>query len=410
MINDVLLLTRLSNGNVNSRPDTYTIWDAYKYGLESNIENFIAYDYYDLYFENGKKGFEEKIEDVINNNSIKYLFIGFAAEDFTFDLRFLVYIKHKYKLCIINTSQDLETFFESRDRYYNQIADYMLPFAVVPNGSLYENYNLESHTLYSVYNKDMFQDLQLEEKYDVTFIGNMNKASRKEDIAFLKKNGIKVQTYGAGSENGFVSHKEMMEIINSSKINLNFTDTSLSKEFDFNTNTNFSIATLINSKIQQSKGRIIEIFLTNSFCLSQEGKGTRVLFNDDRIIFKDKEELLEKINYYLSHDIERISIKKQLYEKALNFDGNNRFKKILPNFKYKSKYIDKLYIDKEFIQNYCSYHFLFFFNFLFKGKISFLIEEMKIFIRYRSFDFKTIFSHLKMQWIYSYKRFRRIKK
>lgn len=410
MINDVLLLTRLSNGNINSRPDTYTIWDAYKYGLESNIENFIAYDYYDLYFENGKKGFEKKIEESINKHNIKFLFIGFAAEDFTFDLNFLVNLKHKYKLCIINTSQDAETFFEARDRYYNQLADYILPFAVFPNGSIYKNYDLETYTLHSLYNKEMFKDLDLEEIYDVTFIGNMNKARRKEDIEFLKKNGINIQTYGAGSENGFISHQEMMKIINSSKINLNFTDTSITKKFDFNTNTNFSIATLINARIPQSKGRLIEIFLTNSFCLSQEGKGTRVLFDDDRIIFDSKEELLEKIKFYLENEEKRREVKKSLHKKALSYDANSKFKEILPKLEYKSKKIKELYVDEEFLRNYTSYHFLFFFNFLFKGKFVYLIEEIKIFIKYRSFDLKTIFNHLKMQWIYAYKKFRKIAK
>lgn len=410
MIDNVLLLARFSYKNAHSKPDAYSVWDAYKYGLESHIQNFMAIDYYDLYFENGKKRFEFELENIIQKNLIKYLFVGFAAEDFLFDLHFLIYLKEKYQLCIINTSQDPETFFEPRDRYYNQIADYILPFTVMQNNAIYKNYNLESFTLYSLYNKNMFIDLYLEETIDVSFIGNINKASRMEYIDFLRANGINVQTYGPGSENGFVSHEKMIHLINSSKINLNFTDSSISKEFDFNTNTNFSIGTLINARIQQAKGRLIEIYLTNSFCLSQEGEGTRALFDDDRIVFKNKEELLEKILYYLKHNQDRSIIKKTLHKKALKFDGRNRFKMILSQLAYISKPINQIYIDKAFIINYTSYHFLFFFNFIFKGRFQFLFEELKIFFKYHKFDYKTVYYHFKMQSIYAYKRYRKIQK
>ncbi|MBA1438124.1 MAG: glycosyltransferase family 1 protein [Epsilonproteobacteria bacterium] len=374
---NTLLLTRLSHGNIHSRPDTYTIWDAYKYGLEENLANFTALDYYDLYFEHGKDGFEQELEKTIIKHSIEYLFIGFAAEDFTIDLQFLLHLKHKYNLCIINTSQDPETFFEARDRYYNQIADYILPFTVLKNNFLYANYNLNSITLYSLYNKEMFPHKSLPKTIDVSFIGNINKASRREYISYLQEHGINVQTYGAGSENGFIDHNQMIDVINSSKINLNFTDSALSTSFDFNTNTNFTIGTHINSKIQQAKGRLIEIYMTKSFCLSQDGPGTRVLFNDERILFHSKEDLLEKIRYYLQHEDKHRQITEELHKHALKFDAKNRFQEILPQLHYRSKKIEKLWIDKDFITNYTSYHFLYFFNFLFKRKFKLVVKSVK---------------------------------
>ncbi|UCN00487.1 glycosyltransferase [Sulfurimonas sp. SWIR-19] len=407
---NTLFISRFSHKNKNSRPDTYTIFDAYRYGLHENLPNLISLDYYDLYFENGKNDFEATLEKIIKKNQIKFFFISFGAEDFTIDLQFLYNLKLKYKLCIIQTTQDPETFFESRDRYYNQIADYILPFTVIPNNVIYKNYNLKAITLYSLYNKTMFTDLNLEKTIDVSFIGNVNKTNRHEYINYLKKNGINIQTYGVGSDNGFVNHKKMIKIINSSKINLNFTDSAYSDTFDFNTNTNFTIGTHINARIQQAKGRLIEIYLTNSFCLSQDGIGTRALFDDDRICFNSKEDLLKKIQYYLSHPQESLNITKVLHNQALKFDAKDRFKKIIPQLHYNSNRVEKLYIDKNFLKNYTSYHFLFFFNFLFKGKFSFLIQEIKIFSNYKLFDFKTIYYHLKMQSIYAYKRYKRINK
>ncbi|MDF1883739.1 glycosyltransferase family 1 protein [Sulfurimonas sp. SAG-AH-194-C21] len=411
MINNTLILTRISYKNHNSRPETCSVWDAYTNALDTLIENVYTIDYYDLYFKHGHIGFKNEIERSIQDNKIQYLFICYMAEDYTFDLNFLVYLKHKYQLCIINTSQDPETFFEPRDRYYNQIADYILPFAILPNNCIYANYNLASITLYSIYNKDMFYDEKIPKTIDVSFIGNVNKANRREIIDFLKNKGIKIETYGSGSKNGFINHTKMMNIINSSKINLNFTESALSQHFDFNTNTNFPIGTHINSRIQQAKGRLIEIYLTNSFCLSQDGPGTRQLFNNENIVFKDKYDLLKKINYYLANQEETIKITTDLQQLAIKkFDAINRLKTVLPQLKYKSKYINILYVDKEFITNYTSYHFLFFFNFLFKLKLKLALQEVPIFLKYRYFNFNTIYSHLKMQSIYAYKRVRNMQK
>lgn len=410
MLGNTLLLTRQNNANPNSTTDTYSIWDAYRYGLQNNIQNFVAKDYYDIYFEYGYKGFQQEVIKLIETHSIQTLIIGYMAEDYTFDLLFLQEIKNKYNLLVLNTSQDPETFFEPRDRYYNQLADYILPFTVLEHNFLYKNYQLNAITLYSVYNKEMFQDQHLQKTIDVSFIGNVNKANRREYIDFLKENGINIQTYGAGSDNGFISHQEMMHIINASKINLNFTDSALSDGFDFNTNTNFSIGIKLHSRIQQAKGRLIEIYLTNSFCLSQDGKGTRVLFDDERILFNTKEELLEKIQYYLSHEEETCRIAQELHQYALKFDASNRFAEILPQIKQTPQKIHHIYVDKEFVTNYCSYHFLYFFNFLFKGKLKLAFGEMKIFWHYHSFDFTTIFYHMKMQAIYAYRRYKGRKK
>lgn len=410
MINNVLLLARISHGNINSKPETYTIWDTYRDALQTLIKNFYAYDYYDIYFSRGKEGFEDFIEKIIKENKIKYLFIGYAAEDYTFDLKFLVYLKHKYFLCIVHTTTDPETFFESRDRYYDQIADYVLPFTIIPKGSIYNNYNINTYTLYSLYNKKMFQNQGLQKIIDVSFIGNIKKANRKSFLDFLENKGIKVQVYGPGTKNGTISHNKMMEIINKSKINLNFTDSAYCTHFDFNTNTNFTIGTKINARIQQAKGRLIEINLTKSFCLSQEGYGTRALFDDDRIIFRDSKDLLDRIKFYLENNELREQITDELYEKSLAYDGVNRFKNILPKLEYKSKFISNIFVDEVFIKNYASYRFLYLFNFLYKLKFKLAFNEFKVVLKYKKIDFKTIFYHFKMQTIYAYRRCRRIPK
>ena len=53
----------------------------------------------------------------------------------------------------------------------------------------------------------------------------MATADRRIFLEYLKLNGLSVSVYGPNSPNGFVSNQQYNNIIQSSKINLNFTKT-----------------------------------------------------------------------------------------------------------------------------------------------------------------------------------------
>ena len=119
-----------------------------------------------------------------------------------------------------------------------------------------------------------------ERDIDVSFIGRMDRKGRQEQIERLKSMGIKVFIAGAGTDIGFISYDEMINIYSRSKIVLNFTGIS--------TRVPYFIKNIeINSNIHQLKGRLYEAMLCGAMVLS---------------------EMVDKINYYLTKTDERVKI------------------------------------------------------------------------------------------------------
>ena len=148
------------------------------------------------------------------------------------------------------------------------------------------------------------------QEIDVSFVGDCEKADRSEFIQFLRENGINVSTFGLGSENGFVSRMEMLKIMSMSKINLNFSKFDLHKE-------------VLNvepwrGQMRQFKGRPVEIAQMKSFCLSEFSGDLESIFTIGSEVdaFHDKEELLEKVKYYLGNDAKREEMASRAFERV----------------------------------------------------------------------------------------------
>ena len=143
--------------------------------------------------------------------------------------------------------------------------------------------------------------MNLKKEYDVSFIG-ANYGVRKDYIKFLTDNGISVYTKGQGWDNGFADDDEMIEIFCKSKIVLGFATVGK------------------NDDIYILKGRDFEVPLTGSMYITGYHEELKEYFELGKDIetYKSKEELLQKIKYYLENDLEREKIAKYGYEKCLN--------------------------------------------------------------------------------------------
>ncbi len=151
-------------------------------------------------------------------------------------------------------------------------------------------------------------------KYDVSFVGN-SYMDRKENINFLKDNGIKVACFGAGWNNKSVSEKKMRKIFKNSKMSLNF---SKSRGIE-----------------KQIKARVFEIIGAGGFCLSEEALNISKFFrpNEQISLFKNKNELLKKVNFFLKNP----KIRNQIAQK-----GNAHSRKNYLNSFIISKIINKV--------------------------------------------------------------------
>ncbi len=180
---------------------------------------------------------------------------------------------------------------------------------------------------------------------DITFVGK-NYGNRAEYIQTLKDNHISAEGYGSGWEKGRVDFTDMLEIFSNSKVNLNFTESYFNwpkqlvklfvkKEFGryyFNAHhlvSNFQ--SLLGAKRKQIKGRIFEVPACGGFLITGDADNLRDYYVEDKeiVIFKDKNDLVEKCKYYLAHDSERQAIAKAGYERTIKeHTYEQRFKEI----------------------------------------------------------------------------------
>jgi len=135
-------------------------------------------------------------------------------------------------------------------------------------------------------NHYLYKDYKMEKEYDVVFIGQ-NFGNRQEYIEFLRNSGISVKAFGRGwPSTGRLTQVEMIELLNKSKIALNFSSSDGSPELKF------------------LKGRVFEVPATGAMLLTEKCEGLEIYFEvgEHLDVFENKHQLLEKINFYLNDD------------------------------------------------------------------------------------------------------------
>lgn len=165
-------------------------------------------------------------------------------------------------------------------------------FAVTTYPSVYEKMQHPGKML-SQWAANTFYFNPSEKTIDVSFVGQANQ-NRKE---FL--DNLDIDCYGLGWSNSFIDFKEMVTILGKSKI---------------------SISPSMGVKGRQLKLRPFEVTACNTLCICENMPGIENYFIPDKeiVLFDTKEELKEKIEYYLEHDKERIAIAQAGYNRTRN--------------------------------------------------------------------------------------------
>ncbi len=143
--------------------------------------------------------------------------------------------------------------------------------------------------------------------YDVTFIGKPSKP-RVEIVKLLIDNKISIKLFGSSWENypefkefcfGPLKADEMIKLINQSKINLAFSKNK--------------------NGVPHFKGRVNMYAACKSFSLVDYFSGYLKFFKNNKeiVMFKDNQDLLEKIKYYLKHEKEREKIAENSYKRII---------------------------------------------------------------------------------------------
>ena len=153
-----------------------------------------------------------------------------------------------------------------------------------------KEFNLYKNKFIALYTPLEYTFEQHSKIFDVAFFGQISsyRSIRKEYLDYLLENNINLY-YGAFEKENQCSNEKYYEILSKSKIGINF---SMSVDR------------------HQLKSRVFETMLSGCMLLEQKNEQTSYYFNEgvDYDCFSTKEELLQKINFYLNNDDIRIKI------------------------------------------------------------------------------------------------------
>jgi len=149
-------------------------------------------------------------------------------------------------------------------------------------------------------NHMLCRKLNLPKVYDISFVGRCY-GERKEFIERLRESGINIVTFGQGWKGGErVSQAELIRIYNQSKIVLNISKSSRGNK-------------------TQIKGRDFEVPGCGSLSLTQKSEEIKEYFEPGKeiVTYKDIEDAIYLINYYLNHEKELKVIACNGYKKTI---------------------------------------------------------------------------------------------
>lgn len=144
-------------------------------------------------------------------------------------------------------------------------------------------------------------------KHKVTFVGS-SYGNRPKWVAALKEKGVEVECFGYGWNNGSITTEEMSRILRESIIGLNFGDSG------------WVMKGCIPVKSRQIKARVFEINGAGGFLFTEPSEHLENFYkpNQEIVLFEGIDDLVSKINYYLSHPDERDMIAQKGNDRTRN--------------------------------------------------------------------------------------------
>jgi spore maturation protein CgeB len=279
--------------------------------------NVILFDFYAEFRKSGKAAMNEKLKDFINSEHPDFtLFCLFENE---LDEQILLSLKEK--------TVTAAYFFDDpwRKEYARYWRNYF-HYSTTPDYYSHLQYLSEgkSNIIYAPfgYNSDIYKKIDIEKKYDVSFVGGYN-PYRKWALDFLRNKGVKVSVFGRGWGKSWLSQEEMVNVFNSSKINLNLSN-SISYDYRYIVSSILSPKDikqllLLKKNKEQVKGRHFEINGCGGFQLSYFVPGLNLMYEIDKeiAVYEDIDSLPDEINFYLNNPGVRDEAARAGYERSL---------------------------------------------------------------------------------------------
>ncbi len=173
------------------------------------------------------------------------------------------------------------------------------------------------------YNERLYRKLDLEKRYDLSFVGNYSPL-RRWVVDRLAREGLRVEVFGRGWGAGrWLEHEQMVEVFNRTRVNLNLSN-AVCYDLDFLLHSLRSwrairaVAALRKTR-EQVKGRHYEINGCGGFQLSYYVPGLNLAYELERelVAFDDVRTIPELVRLYLADEALREEIARRGHERSL---------------------------------------------------------------------------------------------
>lgn len=253
----------------------------------------------------GRKKMNEMFLEVIRKEQPDYIFLWLIYDEFLPETLFKI-----REVCprskIISSNYDDDSQFYNFFRFYAPFFDYNIigEKDFIP---IYKKDGMNNVFCSMGVSSETFKPLQLEKIYDVVFVGTP-KGNRYEFVKYLHQNKINIRVFGHGWEAypdlkeiylGPLESEDFVKVLNQTKIALCFTRNYWNQPHFI--------------------PKVFEIGSTKTFGLIEYFEGYYDVFDKEEIVmFRTKEEMLEKVKYYLKNQKEREKVSEKAYRKIVS--------------------------------------------------------------------------------------------
>jgi spore maturation protein CgeB len=327
--------------------------------LEQMGHDILYFDFKTLEQENGRDWINRRLFEIVQTETPDLMFTVLALED-VLEPAVVRQISEHSNTITLNWFCDDHYRFDDYSRFWAPCFNWAVTTA---KSALPQYANLGYHNVIRsqwACNHFLYRKLDLPPIYDVTFVGQPH-SNRLEIVQALRHAGIDVRAWGNGWESGRLSQQDLIRVFNQSRININLANAScpsmsskpkvqkrgetrgwLSRSFDFILGgthlqkagkkcvsrlrlPEFMREYSINSNDdtmlykQQIKGRNFEVPGCGGFLLTEQVEDLESYYEIGKevVCFKDIDDLVEKIRYYLHHETERTLIAQAGYQRTL---------------------------------------------------------------------------------------------
>ncbi len=326
------VLLRYDYGKI-SRGDSLEYVGFYS-ALKRNSNDVCCF-WYDEYL--GKKeNLQEDVIKFIDDVDPDLVFFVLLKSEFLF--KTLDYLKQNYNT--VNWFADDQWRFEEFTKYYAPHFTYAITTdktALIRYKQIgYNNVILSQWASFGC-DKSVNPE-KVDYKYDVSFVGSAN-GYRRWIVNELSRNGINVECFGNGWDNGRITYEDMACIFKESRINLNISN-SASHDMRYVASSLTSLCEFFRSKkrAEQIKARNFEIPAFGGFQLTNYVSFIEDYFDIgmDIAIYTSIDDLVNKIKYYLEYEEERRKIATNgLMRAAFQYTYDNIMKQIIDKIEAK---------------------------------------------------------------------------